>query len=176
MSAHAVEPRRPLLMVDVDGVISLFGFSREALPAGSFQQIDGIPHFISAEAGPHLLALAERFELVWATGWEEKANEHLPWLLGLPAPLPYLSFEHEVGAGNAHWKLAAIDRHAAGRPMAWIDDSFNDACHAWAAARPAQTLLVQTLPHCGLTAREAQLLIEWAGRLEGRAAAGAGRP
>lgn len=88
---------KPLLLVDVDGVISLFGFEPAAAPAGQWQLIDGIGHLLSADAGRHLLALREAFELVWCTGWEEKANEYLPSLLGLGGPLPYLSFEREPG-------------------------------------------------------------------------------
>ncbi len=157
--------RRPLLLVDIDGVISLFGFERGAHPGahpeGSFHSIDGIPHFLSAEAAEHLLALAPTFELAWASGWEEKANEYLPHLLGLPR-LPHLSFERSVGQTNAHWKLDAIDAHAGLRALAWIDDAFNDACHAWARARAAPTLLVETAPASGLTRREAQTLERWA--------------
>jgi hypothetical protein len=173
--------RRPLLMVDVDGVISLFG----ALPPahasgvaldGSFHSIDGIPHFLSAAAGAHLLALSSLYELVWASGWEERANEHLPHLLGLPQALPYVRFSRaRVGDGAptttpAHWKLAAIDAYAGARPLAWIDDAFNDACHEWAAARATPTLLVQTAPERGLTEPEASLLARWARELREPAA------
>lgn len=154
--------RRPLLLVDVDGVISLFGFEAERRPEGSFHSIEGIPHFLSSRAGEHLLELWPLFDLVWATGWEEKANEYLPRLLGLPGPLPHLSFERSVGRRNAHWKLDAIDAYCGGRPLAWIDDAFNDACHEWASAREAPTLLVQTLPQRGLTGKERELLAEWA--------------
>jgi hypothetical protein len=164
---------RPLLMVDVDGVISLFG----AAPAGaaqrsvegSFHSIEGIPHFLSATAAAHLLALARSYELVWASGWEERANDHLPHLLGLPAQLPYLRFARAVGRANAHWKLDAIDAYAHERPLAWIDDAFNRACHEWALARAAPTLLVQTVPEHGLTDREADELTEWARALQARA-------
>jgi hypothetical protein len=147
-----------LLLVDIDGVISLFAFGAETKPEGSFHSIDGIPHFLSFVAAGHLLALASVFDLVWASGWEEKANEYLPHLLGLPA-LPYLSFERSPGRANAHWKLDAIDAHAGVRPLAWIDDAFNEACHEWARARPAPTLLVNTAPASGLTeAEHAELL------------------
>jgi HAD domain in Swiss Army Knife RNA repair proteins len=152
-------------MVDIDGVISLFSFDLGASPEGRFHSIDGIPHFLSARAASHLLDLWTTFELVWASGWEEKANEHLPHLLGLPGPLPYLSFERSPGRGNAHWKLEAIDTYAGSRPLAWIDDAFNDACHRWAAARQAPTLLVQTEPAEGLTPREAHALTLWADAL-----------
>jgi hypothetical protein len=156
--------RRPLLLVDIDGVISLFAFEVGAQPVGSFHSIDGIPHFLSSGAAEHLLALGPIFELVWASGWEEKANEYLPHLLGLPA-LPHLSFERRVRGtrhSNAHWKLDSIDAYAGSRPLAWIDDAFNEACHEWASARGAPTLLVQTMPASGLTQREAEILERWA--------------
>jgi HAD domain in Swiss Army Knife RNA repair proteins len=181
------EPK-PLLMVDIDGVVSLFGSAGHARPQpggparppgsasseprsvdGSFHSIEGIPHFLSSTAAAHLLALSPIFELVWASGWEEKANEHLPRLLGLPTPLPFLRFSAGVGATrstHAHWKLESIDAYADRRPLAWIDDAFNAACHAWAKARPAPTLLVPTAPEDGLTSREAELLVAWAGELQ----------
>jgi hypothetical protein len=152
-------------MVDIDGVISLFG--QPSAPAGvaregGLHSIEGIPHFLSSSAAAHLLALEKLYELVWASGWEERANEHLPRLLGLPRALPFLRFERTVGRSNAHWKLEAIERFAAARALAWIDDSFNAACHEWASARSAPTLLVATDPALGLTEREAQLLARWA--------------
>ena len=69
-------------------------------------------HYISARCGAHLLRLAERYELVWATGWEETANDYLPHLLGLPGQLPFLTFDGRVAAGAAHWKIDAIAAHA----------------------------------------------------------------
>jgi hypothetical protein len=153
---------KPLLMVDIDGVISLFGFPPDNRPVGSFHSIDGIFHFLSACAATHLLKLASVFDLVWCSGWEERANEHLPHLLELPEPLPFLSFSRSPVRANAHWKLDAIEDYAGPRPLAWIDDAFNDACHTWAHARAAPTLLVQTDPAIGLTAKEAELLIAWA--------------
>jgi hypothetical protein len=155
------KPSRPLLLVDIDGVISLFAFEADAPPEGSFHSIDGIPHFLSSKAAEHLLALGGTFELAWASGWEEKANEYLPHLLGLPE-LAHLSFDGRVGRTNAHWKLDAIEAYAGERPLAWIDDAFNEACHKWASGRTSPTLLVQTIPAQGLTQREAQILERWA--------------
>jgi hypothetical protein len=170
----AKELRKPLLMVDIDGVISLFGgrehggWTERATASdgraldGSFRSIDGTLHFLSSTAAAHLLDLSSVFELVWASGWEERANEHLPHLLGLPPALPFLRFSRKVGSANAHWKLDAIEAHAGARPLAWIDDAFNPACHEWARARAAPTLLVQTEPTRGLTASEAEQLAAWA--------------
>jgi hypothetical protein len=158
---------KPLLYVDIDGVVSLWGFDPDDRPRGAFAAVDGILHFLSAEAGEHLLALREDFELVWCTGWEEKADEHLPHALGhrALAGLAHLSFDRPVAAGTStpgHWKLAAVDEHAGGRPAAWIDDALNDACRSWAAQRAAPTLLVETEPATGLVAEHADRLRRWA--------------
>jgi hypothetical protein len=190
-------PRKPLLLVDIDGVISLFarngrfegapsaeslsaqrerpdsgaGAARTASVKGSFHSIDGMLHYLSATAAAHLLALESCYELVWASGWEEKAGEHLPQLLGLPSGMPYLRFARGTArAGTsmlAHWKLEAVDAYAGDRALAWIDDAFNDACRAWARARNAPTLLIDTEPERGLTDREAQRLRDWAQALAG---------
>jgi len=167
-SLHLAPIERPLLLVDVDGVISLFGFDPSRPPEGRFELVDGIAHFISATAGEHLCTLLDRFDLVWCTGWEEKANEYLPPALGLPGSLPHLALERDVGRSHAHWKLDAIEAHAAGRALAWVDDALDDECRAWAHARPAPTLLVQTEPQIGLTEREARLLADWALQLAAR--------
>ena len=164
----AAMQEKPLLYVDVDGVISLWGFDPDKRPAGTFAVVDGIPHFLSQEAGRHLLALSEGFDLVWCTGWEEKANEFLLSPLGLRNPLPYLSFDAHREPGHTtpgHWKLGALDAHAGARPLAWIDDAFNEACWEWASARGAPTLLVATEPAVGLVASHAESLRSWAATL-----------
>jgi hypothetical protein len=159
---HAKRPEvswRPLLFCDIDGVLSLFGFPAHSVPEGTWTQVDGIAHLLSARASRHLLDLDGHFDVMWCSGWEEKANEHLPHLLGL-GPYEHLSFPREPQA--EHWKLATVADNAAGRPMAWIDDDFNDACHAWARTREEPTLLVPTEPHTGLTDELAAQLRAWA--------------
>jgi len=158
---------KPLLFCDIDGVISVWGFGEDNRPPGTYASVDGIPHFLSTRAAEHLLELASYFELVWCSGWEEKADEHLPVLLGVPSGRPHLSFDGHSRAAvsaRAHWKLEAIEQHAGDRPLAWVDDAFNDACHAWAADRAAPTLLVATDPATGLTGAHAAVLRAFATR------------
>jgi hypothetical protein len=160
--SHPQATNPPILAVDVDGVISLFGFEEPPDQAPCrFQLIDGMAHCISYEAGGHLQRLAPHFELVWATGWEDRANDHLLGLLGL-GQLPVIRFGGDARFGSAHWKLGPIAAYAAGRRLAWIDDSLDDECHAWARARPEPTLLVPTDPTRGLQERQVSLLIDWA--------------
>ncbi|MGE5281938.1 MAG: hypothetical protein ACM3N0_06390 [Chloroflexota bacterium] len=123
--------------------------------------MDGVVHCISVAAGERLLRLSEDFELVWATGWEEKANDYLPNLLGLPE-LPHISFQGAARFGSAHWKLGPIDEYASDRPVAWIDDSFDESCYEWAEKREQPTLLVPTEPHLCLEEAHVAALESWA--------------
>lgn len=159
---------KPLLLLDVDGVISLFGFPSNKRPEGSWHRFDGMVHLLSAQAAGHLQRLQTVYDLVWCTGWEERADEHLPQILGLPR-LPWLSFDKNPGRGNAHWKLAAIDAHAGDRPLAWLDDALDERCEDWArmrSQRGAATLLVRTEPAIGLTVAEHDTLVTWAAQLQ----------
>lgn len=159
-------PEIPLLLVDVDGVLSLFGFDFGARPYGRPALIDGSPHLISTAAGPILRRLAASFEPVWCTGWEDRADDHLPYLLDLPRPWPHVPIDcGSTGPGTSlagHWKLAPIDAFAGrDRPLAWVDDVLGAECEAWAAARPGPTLLVQTDPAVGLTGVHEAALLAW---------------
>jgi hypothetical protein len=161
-------PQRPILFVDVDGVISLFGFAPgdDTLP-GPLHWIDGVAHCIPDDVGMRLVRLAKTFELVWATGWEERANEHLPFLLGLPfRELPCLTFEGRAIFGSAHWKVDAIDEYAGDRPAAWIDDNLDEECIAWAEGRPEPTLLVETSSAEGITDEHVERLLAWAREID----------
>jgi hypothetical protein len=168
---ETTQPQKPILFMDVDGVISLFGFAPgDGQLPGPLHWVDGVSHCIPAEIGGRLVTLAERFELVWATGWEERANEHLPHLLNLPfRDLPCLTFAGQAVFGSAHWKVDAIDEFAGERPAAWVDDNLDETCVAWAQGRSAPTLLVETSPSVGLTDEHVSLLLDWAAQLAGPA-------
>lgn len=148
-----------MLLIDIDGVISLWNAPGHTQHLGVRTLVDGIPHRLSPQAAGRLAGLADAFSLVWCSGWEDRANDHLPGLVGL-GPLPYLRF-----AGHPpreHWKLAAIDAFLGNdRPVAWIDDDLPAACHAWAAARPGPTLLVTTDPAHGATEEHVAALRAW---------------
>ena len=154
--------RKPILAVDIDGVISLFG--AEEQPDRAFTKlelVDGVPHLISLPTGDRLNRLGEHFELVWASGWEDKANFYLPQLLELPE-LPHVSFDGSVAAGAAHWKLGPLDEFASGRALAWVDDNLDDSCYEWAERREHPTLLVPTETHLGLEEAHVAALESWA--------------
>jgi hypothetical protein len=159
---------RPVLAVDIDGVVSLFGFDESMQPGGKaygtapgeFHLIDGMLHCIALETGPRLRRLGEVYEMVWASGWEDRANDHLPGLLGVPE-LHYLTFDGRARFGTAHWKLDALDEYAGSRPLAWVDDSLDPSCYEWAETRSAPTLLVPTESDVGLIDAHVEALEDW---------------
>jgi len=165
---------RPLLAIDVDGVISLFGFDQPPAPeVARFELIDGTPHCLSIAAAERIRRLADRYELVWATGWQERANDRLSLITGI-GPLPVIEFDAHREQGNAamttaaHWKLGAIAAFCGRRPLAWIDDSFDRSCFEWAESREAKgspTLLVPTEPEIGFEEAQAAVVADWADSL-----------
>ena len=137
---------RPILAVDVDGVISpvrLRGAAGQE-PSARFELVDGMVHCISLRAGERLLRLAEHYDLVWATGWEDKANYYLPQMLGLPE-LPHLTFDGAARFGSAHWKLGPLDDYCA-RPGRWPGSTTTSTRAATSGRGSASepTLLVPT--------------------------------
>ncbi len=155
---------RPVLAVDVDGVISLFGFDGPARrhAAGAIHLIDGMAHCISDAAGPQLLRLAEVYELVWATGWETRANDHLPLILGLEASCPCSPSTAGRGSAPPTGSSRRSTSTPATAPLAWMDDSLDESCYDWAAEREAPTLLCPTESHIGLTEAHTEALLAWA--------------
>lgn len=170
----------PLLFIDVDGVISTYGFAGNhqdpradgsvglegpTVPtqdSGQFHMVDGIVHHIGSGMDRRISTLIDHFEGVWATGWGERANEHLVHILGLPRELEVVEFAVAPSTdGSGHWKLDALSARAGDRAIAWIDDGLNDACVDWAQSRSAPTLLVSTDPYVGLTDDHVDELIAW---------------
>lgn len=164
---------KPLLFLDVDGVLSVFGFDGEGADPRDFYLVDGLPHHIPATMGPRIRALLPLYEALWATGWGDRANDHLVHMLELPGELEVVEFATRPSAdGSGHWKLEELTERAGDRPAAWIDDGLNPACEEWAEVRSAETLLVSTDPHIGLTDVHVGELVAWAEQFSRRASRG----
>ena len=163
-----MDARRPLLLLDIDGTLCPIGpgpgHAMTWLPGEA-----GDKHFRS-DLPAVLAELGGRYELVWATAWENHANLILAPALGLPS-LPVVRFSDpapgEVGhawAGRT-WKLPSVQRFAGQRSLAWVDDDLHADAYAWAALRRIPAKLIRTDPRLALTDDHIRSLLAFAGRL-----------
>ncbi|WP_313884422.1 hypothetical protein [Streptomyces tropicalis] len=121
---------------------------------------------LNPDHGPALTALP--FDLVWATTWEEEANDYLAPLLGLPV-LPYIAWSETPvrPEGGVFWKTPQIVSWAQGRPFAWVDDQITDADDAWVREHHAGPALLHRIdPRVGLDTGDFSLLADWARQLD----------
>ena len=152
---------RPLLFLDVDGVLALSPLAPSP-PPGNVHYFGIGALYVPDRAGEFVRELERHFELVWATGWEHRANQSLRLLLGLTEELPVISFGGKARFGSSDWKTKAISRYAGNRPAAWLDDNFDPSHEEWAERRKAPTLLIPVDTGSGLAEEHVASLIEWA--------------
>ena len=163
----SVTSTRPVLLVDVDGVLNPFGFdgTPKGFDAHHFFPEDDYPVYLSEEHGRWLRELSDHFEMVWATGWGGDANRLLAPFFGLPAwptiPFPPIPFDPAE-------KVPAIDLFVGDRPCAWIEDNMTPEALDWAARRSSPALTIDVEPSVGLTREMVDQLLEWADTVSGK--------
>lgn len=154
---------RPILLVDVDGVLNPW-LARTCPPGfGEYDFFPGERVLLSPGHGELLLSLAQAYELVWATAWEHRANRLICPVLALP-PLPVIEFPLS-GRDLYFRKLPAVIEAVGSRPCAWIDDEHRPDHYTWAERRGVPTLIVDIDPAQGLTSDVVVRLAEWAAAL-----------
>ncbi|WP_370371547.1 hypothetical protein [Catenulispora sp. GP43] len=177
---------RPMLLIDVDGPLNPYAAKRTRRPEGYTthrllppswaeerralldllgapdQRVKPLRVWLNPDHGPALAALP--FTLVWATTWQQEANEYIGPVLGLPE-LPVITWPEErvFPAGGLCWKTPEIVTWAAGRPFAWIDDDITDADHDWVRDRHEGPALLRRIdPAIGLVTEDFEALAAWA--------------
>lgn len=175
---------KPILFLDVDGPLNPYDAKATQRPEGyltkrvistwekpggvrvSSWAEKGMRVWLNPAHGPMLLALADRFELVWATAWVHDANKLIAPAVGLPE-LPVVDLSHlECDFSSKHIpKLATVARYAGNRPFAWFDDEFRvPADIDWAAERTktlAPTLFMPINPAVGIMQGDIDAVSAW---------------
>ncbi|WP_067819309.1 HAD domain-containing protein [Actinomadura kijaniata] len=156
--------QRPLLFLDVDGPLLPFGEDPRRGPRAT--AVGSRLARLVPEVGRRLAALP--CELVWATTWEDAANDEIAALIGLPRlpvvnwPEPSVEHEHEDRWFGLHWKTRTLVSWAAGRPFAWVDDEITDADRAWVSAHHrGRALLHRVEAFRGLSDEDFATLDQW---------------
>jgi hypothetical protein len=159
-----VPGQRPLLLLDVDGVLNPYaaldcpdGYTEFAFFAGEE------PVRLCDRHAEWLADLAGAFDLAWATGWGPQANVLLAPFLGLPE-LPVITFPPAPFLPKE--KVPAIASFADGRPAVWIDDMLTPEAYAWADDRADPTLLISADPAEGLVRSMVDEALSWAATLQ----------
>jgi hypothetical protein len=151
---------RPLLFVDIDGVLNPFG---GPCPDGFVEHQlfpNDDPVRICAAHGDWLHELAGHFELVWGTSWSEQDRALLASLIDLP--MFHGAIELPRGPFLPQGKAPAIARFAGDRAMAWIDDVLSAEAWTWASDRSLPTLLLAIDRARGLERQHVEQLMAWA--------------
>ncbi|HET6356798.1 HAD domain-containing protein [Streptomyces sp.] len=164
---------KPLLLIDIDGPLNPYAARAQHRPEGYRTHrmrpsgwTDGKPLrvWLNPEHGVELLALADAYELVWATTWKGEANEWIGPHLGLPE-LPFIDWPqmHGKAPRGTFWKTQYILEYAAGRPFAWVDDDITDLDREWVDQHHlAAALLLRINEGIGLTRPDFDALADWA--------------
>lgn len=174
---------RPLLLIDVDGVLNPLGPPADR-PGHIAQHVDderGKTYLLrlNPEHGQWLLGLSNAYDLAWCTTWWRRIDVIAP-LVGLPLGLPAVPITRWSGNDWPYQcspKTPHVRRFTSGRAVAWIDDDFlqitadyrtlsapaDDRNLLTGGTPPAQdVLLLPAYPKLGLQRRHIEQARVWA--------------
>ncbi|MGV8847695.1 hypothetical protein [Tessaracoccus sp.] len=165
--------RKPFLLLDVDGPLNPWRMSRLTARDNGYVshqitvtgQMYGV--YLNPAHGAALLGLTDLVDLMWATTWEDSANELISPHLGLPSDLPVIYWPADALHPSTHrgsWKTRHVLAAVNGNAFAWFDDDINrhDRTYVAATTGAGPSLLRRVEPHLGLTEADFSAVRDWA--------------
>lgn len=170
------EAQRPLLYLDVDGVLNVPAdpeLSRSAGWKAPLRQIDVTvvrTHITTEHTFAYRISVREdtidavrkltsRFEVVWCTSWGDAAAVELAQALDLPA-FEFIPPEHRLSDLVQAWKAPGIAAHNTQlRPFAFVDDNALWWMRLGVWGHPARCRSGLRAPRCELAHLGPHLLI-----------------
>lgn len=157
---------RPLLLLDVDGVLNPAG-----RPTPDFRRyrctVADVAYTVhlNPRHGTRLMELALRTgaELAWATTWEQYANEWIAPRLGLPS-LPVITMGPDAGSRCGEMvKTRYVAEYVGRRPFVWFDDQVYREDEEYLRVHRGldDFLLVHVPATVGLTSRHLDAALRW---------------
>lgn len=139
---------KPIMLLDVDGVLNVLDDSRHTVRIGKDQIPGGYPFWPKAFTKPFMHWAWTNFKVYWLTCWGGRANIIADW-----ARLPTVPCITDHGSKKyKDWKLGAairvIGRYRT-RKIVWVEDEFHDQTEMWATYKP-NVLLVKTKHQIGV--------------------------
>lgn len=164
-AAVDVDDPRPLVLLDVDGVLVPQPYRAASRPgertihmapislgvpvqftdaSGSLdlrEKMGGLTACFGAGVIEMIDAIQADARMVWATSWERMAHDELAPTIGHGHDWPFLDSRH----ADWPWKWNLVKQIPDGVPLVWVDDdAIPTSANRWAASRDADTLLIRT--------------------------------
>lgn len=154
--------KKPVLLLDVDGVLNIFG---EAYAAREVRLDDGHAFYPSPFTRPFMRQAWREFDVIWCTAWRASANAIARWAnLGRR---PWIEIPQSAFDGD--WKLAGVVRRLGRttRRLVWLEDGISEEAYGW-ISEDHRRIYAGTDPREGVTP-EIFLRIRRFAHVEGKA-------
>lgn len=153
---------KPVLLLDVDGVLNVSG--PDMSKPGRFVRLkpDGRPFHPTPYVKPFLRWAWRHLEVVWCTTWRDTANQIADWA-GLPRARVVQKPKRFKQDGEHDWKAEGAQALLGRAPrfVFWIEDGILSGGHAWVSKRP-HTYYLAADSFEGVTPSHAKLITQLA--------------
>jgi hypothetical protein len=167
------------ILLDVDGPLNPYAAKATRRPEGfethrafpaSGHPPKGYRLWLNPLHGPKLLALGG--ELIWATTWEDEANEWIGPHIGLPKleVIDWIDRDYYNKEG-LYWKTKRVaqwmNENRPGIPFLWLDDEVGQRDKDWIEENCAKGSGIRVIsPRIGIADDNLEEISEWKNNLE----------